>query len=118
MARYRSYSTEFKRLVVEELLSGEYSLRELAKRYRLSNGLIEYWRQKYEAGGFNEDPTLAAALKQYEGRVAALERKVGQLTMENELLKKTLRPSPSGNGVSFSIVCGPTESGAHKDADS
>lgn len=46
------------------------------------------WLKKYQDGEFNEDAALAASLEEYEARISALERKVGQLTMENDALKK------------------------------
>jgi transposase len=118
MARYRSYSAEFKRQVVLESLSGECSLKQLAKRHGLHATLIEFWREKYAQGGFETDLARENARAAEDGRVAALERKVGQLIMENELLKKILRDAPSGNDASSSISYGPTASDARKDADS
>ena len=49
---------------------------------------IRFWLAKYEAGEFNEEAAMAASLEEYEARIAALERTVDQLTMENDLLKK------------------------------
>ena len=107
MARYRSYSIEFKRQVVREYLAGEVSLHGLAKRHRICRHLIRLWLTKYEAGSSPRRPPMAESLEEYEARIAALERKVGQLTMENDLLKKTLPISRSPNGASASIVSGP-----------
>jgi hypothetical protein len=59
---------------------------------------------------------MATSLLEYEARIAALERKVGQLTMENDLLKKTLSGSRFPNGASSSIVSGPPVSPERKDA--
>ena len=117
MARYRSYSIEFKRQVVQEYLSGEESLHALARRHRVSRNLIRIWLQKYEDGEFTEEAALASTLEEYEARIAQLERKVGQLTMENDLLKKTLPRSRSKNVAGSSIVSGPTVSAAPKDAE-
>ena len=114
MARYRTYSIEFKKQVVQEYLAGEDSLHGLASRHRLSRNLIRLWLTKYQGGEFNEEAAMADSMEEYEARIAALERKVGQLTMENELLKKTLPRSRSMNGASSSIVSGPTL--ARKDA--
>jgi len=118
MARYRSYSAEFKRQVVLESLSGACSLKQLAKRHGLHPTMIEFWRKKYAQGGFEADLAREDARAAEDGRVAALERKVGQLIMENELLKKILRDAPSGNDANSSISCGPMASDARKDADS
>jgi transposase-like protein len=115
MARYRTYSIEFKRQVVREYLAGEVSLHGLAKRHRICRNLIRLWLTKYEAGEFTEEAAVAASLEEYEARIAALERKVGQLTMENDLLKKALPKSRSPNGASSSIVSGPPASPERKD---
>lgn len=116
MARYRSYSIDFKRQVVGEYLAGEVSLQGLAKRHRICRNLIRLWLTKFEAGEFSEEAAMAASLEEYEARIAALERKVGQLTMENDLLKKTLPIARSTNGASSSIVSGPPVSLERKDA--
>lgn len=54
--------------------------------------LIRTWPTEYEAGEFNEGAVIAATLEEYEARAAALEPKVGQLTMENALLKRRSSP--------------------------
>jgi len=98
MAHYRTYSIEFKRAVVQQFLAGEISLLGLAKQHRVGRKLIRLWLVKYEAGEFNEEAAMAASLEEYEARIAMLERKVGQLTMENDVLKKTLPSSRSRSG--------------------
>ena len=45
---------------------------------------------------------------EYEMRIADLERKVGQLTMELELAKRGARARPMPKDVISSIVSGPT----------
>jgi transposase len=94
MARaHRRHSVEFKRQVVQEYLSGEESLHGLAKHHDVCRNLIRVWIEKDEAGAFDEDQEAASLLQDYQAKIAALERKVGQLTMELDLLKKgaTLR---------------------------
>ena len=110
MARYRTYSIAFNRQVVQEYLAGEESLRGLATRHRVSRNLIRLWIKKYEGGEFNEEAALASTLEEYESRIALLERKVGQLTIENDLLKKTLPPSRQMSDANGSIVSGPVSS--------
>ena len=50
MARYRTYTIEFKRQVVEEHLVGGTSLNQLARRHDISRELLRTWVKKYEAG--------------------------------------------------------------------
>src|SRR5262245_4843522 len=107
MARYRSYGLEFKRQVVESYLAGEATLHGLARQHEISRNLIRLWVAKYEAGEFDEERISADVLARYEERVAELERKVGQLTMENDLLKKASRSLRPPSAVKPSIVSGP-----------
>lgn len=90
MRNQRSFSLEFKREVVQELLSGESSAAQLCRRRNISSSLLYHWKKQYSRGRFETEPTQEAALKD---RVEKLERLVGRLTLENEFLKKGLRQS-------------------------
>src|SRR2546430_8295223 len=85
MAKHRTHSIEFKRQVVQEFLGGE-SPHALAKRHSISRNLIKIWVAKYEAGGLDSDTAAADVLADYEARIAALERLVRQLALEDEVL--------------------------------
>jgi transposase-like protein len=101
MRNARSYSLEFKRQVVEELLSGESRPAQLCRRHNISASLLYHWKRQYSLGKFNNEPIAEAALKD---RIEKLERLVGKLTLENEFLKKGLQHSlnqPSRNGKSL-----------------
>jgi len=92
MKNQRTFSLEFKRQVVEELLSGESRQAQLCRRHNISSSLLYHWKKQYSRGKFNNEPTEEAALKD---RVEKLERLVGKLTLENEFLKKGLQNSLS-----------------------
>jgi len=86
MRARRQHSVEFKQQIVEQWMSGAASLGQLSRQHNLSPSLIQTWREKYRGGGLIEKPSREEqALK---ARVAELERMVGRLTMENDLLKK------------------------------
>jgi transposase len=87
MARYRTYTVEFKRQVVEEHLGGV-SLNQLARRHDISRELLRTWVKKYEAGDLAGGRPATPDRRAYEAKIAGLERKVGQLTMELDLLKR------------------------------
>ena len=107
MARYRTYSIEFKRQVAEEHLSGGASLNQLARRHDISRELLRTWVKKYEAGEFAGDGPAKADRRAYEAKIAGLERKVGQLTMELDLLNKGLISARRASGGTSSVVSGP-----------
>ena len=87
MKNQRTFSLEFKRQVVEELLSGESRPVQLCRRHNISSSALYYWKKQYSRGRFNNEPTEEAALKD---RIEKLERLVGRLTLENEFLKRGL----------------------------
>lgn len=115
--RYRSYSLEFKRTIVQQYLEGAASAHGLARQHRLSPALIHYWAKQFAAGELEGLVGEDLQRRELQARVALLERKVGQLLVENELLKKTLPRSRSTNGASCCIVSGPARSASDKDAD-
>ncbi len=116
MRNQRTFSQEFKRQIVEELLSGESRPAQLCRRHNISSSLLYHWKKQYGRGKFNNEPTAEAALKD---RIEKLERLVGRLTLENEFLKKGLEHSLSQserNGKSS--AAGNTSSAVSgKDAD-
>ena len=68
MARYRTYTVEFKRQVVEEHLGGGTSLNQLARRHDLSRELLRIWVRKDEAGEFANDGPTQADRRAYEAQ--------------------------------------------------
>jgi len=88
MREQRRFSPAFKRQVIGELLSGGCTLAQLSRRHDVSPGLILYWKKRSEQGGLSEGPSQSE--KRSLTRIAELERMVGRLTMENELLKKAV----------------------------
>jgi transposase len=89
MRERRSFSAAFKRQVIGELLSGGCTLAQLSRRHDVSPGLILYWKKRHEEAGLAEGPSQSE--KRTLARIAELERLVGRLTMENELLKKAMQ---------------------------
>jgi transposase len=92
MRNHRSFSLEFKRQVIQELLSGESRPAQICRRHDITSSLLYHWKRQYSRGKFNNEPTAEGALRD---RLEKLERLVGRLTLENELLKKGLQYSAS-----------------------
>lgn len=76
--------------MAQEFLAGE-TLHGLAKRHDVSRNLVHVWVEKYEAGAFDEDARAANVIQEYEARIAALERLVGERPVRIEFLKGALR---------------------------
>ncbi len=94
LAPGQRWSAGRKREVVLRLMRGE-SAELLSRELGLPIVRLEQWREKAEAA-------LEGALKEREtgqagGQLAAAMRRIGELTMENELLRaKMERPGPLG----------------------
>ena len=87
---YRRFSTEFELRLVEAFLAGEGSMKGLATQAGINHSLLHYWLGKYREGTLSLDVRREEELVEAEQPIAGLERKVGQLTMELDLLKRGL----------------------------
>jgi len=107
MARYRTYTVEFKRQLVEERLSGAAGLSELARRRDISRELLRTRVRKHEAGELAGGRPATPDRRAYGAKIAGPEREVGQLTMELDLLERGLRSARRASGGASSVVSGP-----------
>jgi len=90
MARkQRKYTPEFKLETVLEGIRGEKSIAQMCRERDIKDSLYYKWRQEF----LERAPQLFADQRQKvdngkDEQIAELERMVGRLTMENEILKK------------------------------
>lgn len=89
----RVYSRDLKIAAMREIDNGR-PIGELARHLELSPHLLERWRSEWRARGELAFPGIGRrgvtpAMTELQ-RIAELERKIGQLTMENDFLKKAL----------------------------
>jgi len=83
------WTTTRKAAVVLELLRGGDAV-ELARNHGLSQAQLYAWRDRFLEGGQAALKTRRGQIdSERERQVRELERKLGQLTVENEVLKKT-----------------------------
>ena len=89
------YSRDLKITAMRALDAGA-STGEIARKYQLSPKLLERWRGEWRARGEAAFPGIGRrgnglpALDDAR-HIADLERKIGQITMENDFLKKALQ---------------------------
>ena len=89
------YSRDLKIAAMRALDAGSTNA-EIARKYQVSPHLLERWRGEWRAKGdlaFPGAGRRGALLPEVEDsrRIGELERKIGQLTMENDFLKKALQ---------------------------
>jgi transposase len=106
MAKYRSYSLEFKRRVSQEYLAGD-SLAFVSKRHGVNGQLIRVWVKKYESGALDDDVSASDLITRYEARIASLEQLVGKQAMELAFLKGALRNGPRATNEDSSAIINP-----------
>ena len=107
MASRRRFSKAFKRQVVEEFLAGNVTQAQLARRYDISPHLVIQWRKGYAVGKLADHPHQSCQ----DEKIKELERMVGRLTMENELLKKAVQHTLQERSEDALIISGPGPSG-------
>jgi transposase-like protein len=84
----RRHTPEFKLRLCREIRSGQLGRRDAQKKFSLSDNLIHRWLAQYDSEQLQTPVTDRDSLADCEAQVQALERKVGQLTMQLEGLAK------------------------------
>lgn len=82
--------------LVLEILRGETTVAEAARRHSLTVAEIEQWKERFLSGAENalrSRPLDDEALKDQE--IKRLQRKVGELVMDIDILKEASKPNPS-----------------------
>ncbi|MFC7556612.1 transposase [Pseudoroseomonas wenyumeiae] len=90
---YWRHSPQFRLQLCQDIRSGAIGRRDAARHHNLSTNLLQLWLTQYDRGELSSEEAEASIIAEYEARIAALERKVGQLTMELDLAKNAA-PAP------------------------
>lgn len=88
MAR-RSHSPNFKSVVALAAIRGDQTVAEIALKYSVHPGQVQAWKAEALASLPAVFEKGCKRTEDHEKQMAALERKVGQLTVENDFLKKS-----------------------------
>ena len=85
----RQFSREFKLQVLREIEAGK-STAQASREHQVHPSLISRWQNQHRRYSDRAFAGNGNTYK-YEARIAELERIIGQLTIENTLLKKALQ---------------------------
>ena len=85
----RQFTKEFKLAAVRRLEQGV-SIAEAARALEVSPNVLHRWRREFRQGTGNAFP-VNGKLRGSEGRIAELERKIGQQALEIDFLKGCLQ---------------------------
>jgi len=101
MGSQRVFTRECKLAAIKELESGS-SVGLIARRLEIDRNTLYRWRREFKESAANAFPGKGKGVL-VGSQEAELERKIGQMTMEMDFLKKLLRSfedqQASGNGV-------------------
>ena len=100
----RSFTIGFKQQVVAEIKSGGITINAASRKYDLSYSTVERWIQRFEDGKLAGKLDGEAMALQAENE--RLKAKVGELTMEIDLLKKIDSWVREKRSASTSVITG------------
>jgi transposase-like protein len=88
--KQRQFTAQFKLETVMEVLKGEKPIAQIGREREVTDSLVYKWRGEFldKALGSFEGRVTSSQTNESGERIAELDRLVGQLTMENALLKK------------------------------
>jgi transposase-like protein len=87
--------------LVLSLLKGETSVAEAARKHGLTVAEVEDWRDRFLLGAENalrSRPKDEEALK--DEQIKKLKQKIGDLVLDNDILREALKPYPLARGTS------------------
>lgn len=87
MAKYRTFTPEFKTQIVLTILSGTRSQAEICREHHLKDSVVIRWKTEFLQNApklFEQDSQRRRDL----ARIAELEQLVGRLTLQLEMAKK------------------------------
>ena len=85
----RSFTREFKLAALKQLGSGK-SFARVARELEIHENVLRRWQREFEEQPSRAFPGLGKDRLRLD-REAELERKIGQMTLENDFLKKALQ---------------------------
>ncbi len=98
MRLYRTFSRDFKLMIVRQLQSGTTTRAQLCREHTLAPTVVSRWKQEYEQRGEEAFTAVqsrpSSESEVLQARIGELERFCGQLAWENAVLKKTLEKRP------------------------
>jgi transposase-like protein len=94
-AKGKRYDVELKTKLVLALLRGEESQEALARRHQISGTALSRWKEQFIEGGVRglqhngQDLKRAGEVHQLQRELSERDRVIGELTVANQLLKKS-----------------------------
>lgn len=114
MKKYRSFDEEFKRDLIARIDSGAMTKSQAARENNLSSSLVDRWQKQIHEGTLRIRPS--AREKQLERELDLYKKKVGELSVQVDLLKKLKEASASMRRSNGYVVTGNPSARSGKDS--
>ena len=72
------------------MIKGDKTLLEIGQKYQVHQSVLHRWKKELFEKGPNVYDQKSAETSPHKNAIEALQRKVGELTMDNDFLKKAL----------------------------
>lgn len=95
----KKFSPDFKARVAIDVIRHDATIPELSKRYGAHPTQIKTWEKILKERAVDIFTSNTSNTDDQSEYIAALERKTGQLALENDFLKKNLMKYPKGTGL-------------------
>ena len=105
----RKFTKEFKLAAVQRLEMGA-SVAEVARACEIDPNVLHRWRREFRDGVETAFPGLGKRRAAEENRIADLERKIGQQTLEIDFLKRVLQRVEEARMLQAIKAAGPSTS--------
>jgi transposase len=96
-SHFKKYSSDFKLKVVLKYLSQNFTMAQICGEFNISKATLNNWVKQFKANSGNvfgdkvvANKTVKLKEKQTEKELEILYKKIGQLTIERDFLKKVL----------------------------
>ncbi len=94
---FKKYSSDFKLKVVLKYLSNNFTIAQICSEFNISKATLSNWVKQFKTNSSNvfsdnliNNKTTKIKEKQAEKEIENLYKKIGQLTVERDFLKKVL----------------------------
>ncbi len=104
MKKYRSFGKEFKESLIAQIDSGAITKSAAGREHNISVSLIDRWQKQMHEGTLRSIPT--AREKQLERELDRYKKKVGELAVQVDLLKKLNETSALSRKSNGYVVTG------------
>ena len=84
------YTQEFKRSVVDHLLSSGKSLAQVAEEFGVNHWTLGEWKRQYGAVARAPDAPMPATPEAMKQEIQQLRKELARVTLQRDILKKTM----------------------------